>query len=246
LSGILFLTLASARRQYFAGRVSAGRASISDEPLHFLERLNPGNLLHRSLAAWTADRVLLCGVRHNKPQLSAPTLKLVNARTFPLTRLDFSLPCRSGPTWAVSASIPRPSRALATGHHLGPGRPPPAPASNQAVLEIRTEAAASHIRAERNASAMYKFDQVNQVIMLFLHQCDARHRLPITQISQQSLRSAAISTNADSLSVDELNAEIATRVRCARSNSVPGTSVCLLSDNGTPRNSRLTQASMFN
>ena len=60
------------------------------------------------------------------------------------------------------------------------GRPPPAPASNQAVLGSRTEAAASHIRAERNASAMYKFDQVNQV-MLFLHECDARHRLPITQ-----------------------------------------------------------------
>ena len=215
MSGILFLTLASARRQYFAGRVSAGRASISDEPLHFLERLNPGNLLHRSLAAWTADRVLLCGVRHNKPQLSAPTLKLVNARTFPLTRLDFSLPCRSGPTWAVSASIPRPSRALATGHHLGPGRPPPAPASNQAVLEIRTEAAASHIRAERNASAMYKFDQVNQVIMLFLHQCDAGHRLPITQRhlsracaarSFQRARSAVLGA------FDCVDAQIATRV----------------------------------
>ena len=97
LSGILFLTLASARRQYFAGRVSAGRASISDEPLHFLERLNPGNLLHRSLAAWTADRVLLCGVRPNKPQLSAPTLKLVNARTFPLytPRLFAAMPIRS-------------------------------------------------------------------------------------------------------------------------------------------------------
>ena len=39
------------------------------------------------------------------------------------------------------------------------GRPPSAPASNQAVLGSRTEAAASHIRAERNASAMYKFDR---------------------------------------------------------------------------------------
>jgi hypothetical protein len=111
LSGILFLTLASARRQYFAGRVSAGRASISDEPLHFLERLNPGNLLHRSLAAWTADRVLLCGVRHNKPQLSAPTLKLVNARTFPLytPRLFAAMPIRSylGGQRFDPATIPR-------------------------------------------------------------------------------------------------------------------------------------------
>jgi hypothetical protein len=108
---ISLLTLASARRQYFAGRVSAGRASISDEPLHFLERLNPGNLLHRSLAAWTADRVLLCGVRHNKPQLSAPTLKLVNARTFPLytPRLFAAMPIRSylGGRRFDPATIPR-------------------------------------------------------------------------------------------------------------------------------------------
>jgi hypothetical protein len=109
---ILFLTPAPARRQYFASRVSAGRADISDEPLHFLERLNPGHLLHRGLTPWTADHVLLSGIRHNKPQLSSPKLKLVNARTFPLYRQKvltrFLLPCRSGPTWTVTASILRP------------------------------------------------------------------------------------------------------------------------------------------
>ena len=85
LRAILFLTPAPAW-QYFASRVSAGRADISDEPLHFLERLNPGHLLHRGLTPWTADHVLLSGIRHNKPQLSSPKLKLVNARTFPLYR----------------------------------------------------------------------------------------------------------------------------------------------------------------
>ena len=101
LRAILFLTPAPPRRQYFASRVSAGRADISDEPLNFLERLNPGHLLHRGLTPWTADHVLLSGIRHNKPRLSSPKLKLVNARTFPLyrqkvlTRFFAAMPIRS-------------------------------------------------------------------------------------------------------------------------------------------------------
>src|SRR6478672_2997624 len=87
LRAILFLTPAPTRRQYFASCVSAGRTDISDEPLNFLERLNPGHLLHRCLTPWTADHVLLSGIRHNKPHLSK--LKLVNARTFPLTGKKF-------------------------------------------------------------------------------------------------------------------------------------------------------------
>ena len=100
-SYILLLTPAPTRRQYFASRVSAGRADISDEPLHFLERLNPGHLLHRGLTPWTADHVLLSGIRHNKPQLSSPKLKLVNARTYPLysekvlTKFFAAMPIRS-------------------------------------------------------------------------------------------------------------------------------------------------------
>jgi hypothetical protein len=82
LRGILIL--APARRQYFARGVSAGRAGICDKPLHLLEWLNPGHLLHRAIAPRTADRILLSGIRHNKPQLSASTLKPV--RTFPLYR----------------------------------------------------------------------------------------------------------------------------------------------------------------
>ena len=84
LRGMLILT--PPRRQYFAGRVSAGRAGIRDEPLYFLERLNPSHLLHRAIAPWTADRILWCGIRHNKPQLSTSTIKPVNVRTFPLYR----------------------------------------------------------------------------------------------------------------------------------------------------------------
>jgi hypothetical protein len=47
----------------FAELESAGGASIRDEPLHFLERLNPGHLLQNGLAPWTANCVLLHGVR---------------------------------------------------------------------------------------------------------------------------------------------------------------------------------------
>ena len=50
-------------------------------------------------------------VRHNKPQLSAPTLKLVNARTFPLytPRLFAAMPIRSylGGQRFDPATIPR-------------------------------------------------------------------------------------------------------------------------------------------
>jgi hypothetical protein len=51
------------RRQYFAERESAGGTSIHDEPLHFLERLNPGHLFHRGLAPRTAICVLVRDVR---------------------------------------------------------------------------------------------------------------------------------------------------------------------------------------
>ena len=59
----LFLTPTPVRRQYFAERESAGGTSIRDEPLHFLERLNPGHLLHRGLAPRTANCALVRGVR---------------------------------------------------------------------------------------------------------------------------------------------------------------------------------------
>jgi hypothetical protein len=49
---------------------------------------------------------------------------------------------------------------------LNSARPPPRPGINQAVLGTRTKEAASHIAAERSASATY--NEVNQV-MLFLH-----------------------------------------------------------------------------
>jgi hypothetical protein len=84
---MLILSLVSARRQYLAGRVSAGRTGICNETLRSREWLNPGHLRHRGFTPWTACCVLARDIRHNQPQRSTiPTLKRANDRGFPLYR----------------------------------------------------------------------------------------------------------------------------------------------------------------
>ena len=87
LRGMLILSLVSARRQYLAGRVSAGRVGICNETLRSRERLNSGHLRHRGFISWTACCVLARDIRHNQPQRSTiPTLKRANDPAFPLYR----------------------------------------------------------------------------------------------------------------------------------------------------------------